>query len=438
MTTPATPTPTETRAPARRDSTPTPALFTGWSPDEVDLIRRTIAPGATDYELALYLRLCRTYGLDPFRRELVIEHRSTPTGRVPIFITTRDGYLKAAMRDPGYAGIIAGVVRAGDHFEYDTEHFTVRHSFGATRGRILGAWAIAYHKHRPPMMAYVPFEEYDQEQSPTWRRYPTAMIQKVAEVFVLRRQYSVSGLVAREEIDEIDAPRGGQPAAQVVPAIPAPVVGVPTSMPGDDPAGSPGGAVEADAAGEPPRAETPETDPRAAPPARTDQGAQLGPDEKRALQTLISAAARAEGFSGRTPGQDWLERHYGARRLDALTDRLDEIREHALRIATDRRSEESAPAPARPAAPEPAPAPPTPPRPAPPRDEQASPEQLETIRHAFLTHGIVGAEQIAWVRQVSRRASIRSLDDLTAEEAERVRRSLPYLGPQRQTSSPPA
>jgi hypothetical protein len=182
-------------------------LFEGWTAEEVDLIRRTIAPDATEHELALYLRLCRTYGLDPFRRELVMEkrRRRTPDGSgydvVPVWITTRDGYLKAAMRDPGYGGICSGVVCEGDTFEIDAEHFRVIHRFGATRGRILGAWAVAYHTERPPMVAYVPFDEYHDPASDTWRRHPTAMIQKVAEVFVLRRQFHITAIVAREEME---------------------------------------------------------------------------------------------------------------------------------------------------------------------------------------------------------------------------------------------
>jgi len=77
-------------------------LFPGWTPEEVDLARRTVAPDATEHELALFLRLCMTYGLDPFRKELVLEkrrrRRADGSGYdiVPVFITTRDAYLKAA------------------------------------------------------------------------------------------------------------------------------------------------------------------------------------------------------------------------------------------------------------------------------------------------------------------------------------------------------
>jgi len=40
-------------------------LFPGWTPEEVDLARRTVGPDATEHELALFLRLCKTYRHGP-------------------------------------------------------------------------------------------------------------------------------------------------------------------------------------------------------------------------------------------------------------------------------------------------------------------------------------------------------------------------------------
>lgn len=50
------------------------------------------------------------------------------------FIISRDGYLKAAMRDPDYAGLQSMVVREGDHFEIHPSEGRVVHRFGAKRG----------------------------------------------------------------------------------------------------------------------------------------------------------------------------------------------------------------------------------------------------------------------------------------------------------------
>ena len=41
-----------------------------WSPDEVTTIRNTVAKGASDNELKMFLHLSQTYGLDPFAKEI--------------------------------------------------------------------------------------------------------------------------------------------------------------------------------------------------------------------------------------------------------------------------------------------------------------------------------------------------------------------------------
>jgi hypothetical protein len=122
-----------------------------------------------------------------------------------LIMTSRDGYLKVAQRDPNYMGIQAAVVRKGDAFGFNPAAGTVEHSFGSERGAIIGAWAIAHHRMRMPVVCFVDFAEY-KGGSPIWSKYPSAMIQKVAEVFVLKRQFGINGLVTREEMDADEAP----------------------------------------------------------------------------------------------------------------------------------------------------------------------------------------------------------------------------------------
>jgi len=156
----------------------------------------------TEAEFAAFLLVARKLGLDPVAREIIPQVREGKQGRQVAFIVSRDGYLKAAMRDPGYAGLQSMVVREGDTFEVHPSEGKVVHRLGGKRGQILGAWAIAYHKERPPVIFFADFSEYYEanKESPTWRAYPSAMIQKVAEVGALRRQFSISGVVAAEEL----------------------------------------------------------------------------------------------------------------------------------------------------------------------------------------------------------------------------------------------
>lgn len=133
------------------------------------------------------------------------------------FITTRDGLLRVATRQPGYVGAPnANVVREGDIFKFKPSEGEVYHEFGTKRGKILGAYAVMKHKEHNPVAVFVDFDEYYNANSGlknsrsgkpnVWDTMPSAMIVKVAEVFVLRRQFPLGGLYTREEmgIDEMD------------------------------------------------------------------------------------------------------------------------------------------------------------------------------------------------------------------------------------------
>jgi len=173
--------------------------FAGFTPEQIDVIKRTVAKGATDDELAMFLSLASRYQLDPFAKEIwFVKH-----GDRSMIMTSRDGYLSIARRNPDYMGLLSGVVREGDEFEFEPTNTErpVRHRFGQERGKILGAWAVCYHRNRVPAIAWAEFEEYNRKAD-SWEKYPSAMIQKVAEVMVLKRQFGISGLVTKEEMGE--------------------------------------------------------------------------------------------------------------------------------------------------------------------------------------------------------------------------------------------
>lgn len=160
--------------------------------EKLNTIKQTVAKGASDAQLEMFLELCNRYQLDPFLKEIWY----VPSVGV---ISSRDGYLKVAQRDANFDGIVSAAVCAGDTFEIDPIAPTVRHSFGAKRGEVLGAYAIVFHKQRRPAVCFAPYEEYKKDSS-VWKTYKSAMICKVAEVLALKRQFGISGLVTEEEI----------------------------------------------------------------------------------------------------------------------------------------------------------------------------------------------------------------------------------------------
>lgn len=186
----------------------------------------------TEEEANHFIEVCETFGLNPLLGDIVFQRYETKNGPNTSFITTRDGLLRVATTQEGYVGPPnANVVREGDTFEFIPSEGSVRHEFGQKRGPILGAYAVMHHKRFRPVAVFVDFLEYFQANSGelnskyknknVWDKMPSAMIQKIAEVFVLRRQFPLGGLYTREEmsIDEdfsgnADIPEQSNPAPQ--------------------------------------------------------------------------------------------------------------------------------------------------------------------------------------------------------------------------------
>lgn len=171
----------------------------GYSKEQIDLVKNTVAKGATDDELQMFLYLAKQYDLDPFKKEIWF----VKYGKDATIMTSRDGYLKYAQQNPDFIGLTSFVVREGDIFEIDASEYKITHKFGLKRGRIMGAWARCERKGMKPFICYVEYSEY-KKSTQIWNTYPSAMIQKVAESFVLKRAFGINGLVTREELDTMD------------------------------------------------------------------------------------------------------------------------------------------------------------------------------------------------------------------------------------------
>lgn len=182
-----------------------------YSEDQVNLIRNTLAKGASEDELQIFLYLAQQYNLDPFKKEIWF----TKYGNQTNIMTSRDGYLKYAQTHREFEGLISFVIHEGDDFQVNASEYKITHKFGTRRGKILGAWSRCDRKGKRPFISYVSFEEYNQNNN-IWRKYPSAMIQKVAEVFVLKRAFGINGLVTKEEIgDDVQEPRIESPQLKV-------------------------------------------------------------------------------------------------------------------------------------------------------------------------------------------------------------------------------
>lgn len=205
---------------------------TTFTQEEKSLIfNRFVAPANGTKEEALhFVEYCETLGLNPLLGDVIFQKFESKYGPRTTFVTTRDGLMRVAVRDDNYVGPpISNVVREGDHFEFLPAEGTVIHKFGQKRGRILGAYAVLYHKKYRPYACWADFAEYFQANAKSqngksyiWDQYPTAMIEKVAETFALKRQFPiVGGLTTEEEIGMDGHADNTQPLPSIkaVPAI---------------------------------------------------------------------------------------------------------------------------------------------------------------------------------------------------------------------------
>ena len=185
-----------------------------WNKSQIDLIKRTVAKGATDDEFNMYMYMAKTYQLDPIMREIwFIKYDAKST---PIIMTSRDGYLAIANRNEHFQGMLSDVVHENDEFEKLPDGL-VKHKYGCKdRGEIIGAYAMGFRNDRKyPVYVFAHLSEY-YKAGKVWDVYTSAMILKVAEAMMLKRLISISGLVTKEEMaieDEpiiIDTPKKGK------------------------------------------------------------------------------------------------------------------------------------------------------------------------------------------------------------------------------------
>lgn len=162
--------------------------------DKIGLIKRTIAKGATDDELALFLHQAQRTGLDPLARQIHFQKYNTKNGPQIAIITGIDGYRLIADRTGKYAG--------SDEPVYD----------GRVDGKYPAKATVTVWKlvagQRVPFSASVYWNEYypGEQKGFQWRKMPHVMLAKCAEAAALRKAFpaDLSGMYTQDELEQAD------------------------------------------------------------------------------------------------------------------------------------------------------------------------------------------------------------------------------------------
>lgn len=170
-----------------------------WSEEEIQLIRDTVAKGATPQEFKLFLYRCRNMQLDPLKPGQIhfVKYGNSP-GTMIVGI---EGFRVRASRTGKHAGTKRGVTRD-------------------EKGRCNGAWAEVYRTDwTQPAREEVSLAEYNTGKA-QWAKMPETMIKKVAEASALRMAFpdELGGVYTKEEMDQAE-PESHEP--RQAPAITA-------------------------------------------------------------------------------------------------------------------------------------------------------------------------------------------------------------------------
>lgn len=201
----------ETTTLAERPGAPVGVPQIQFTRDQIELIKRTVADGTTDDELALFLYQAKRTGLDPLAKQIHCVKRG---GKMAIQ-TAIDGFRLTAERTGLYAGNDDTTFEGGDEAK-GTPPVKATH----TVWKMIGGARVSF----TATARWLEYFPGDNSQGFMWKKMPFHMLGKCAEALAFRKAFpaELSGVYTDDEMDQADTggdvtPRnatGQRPATQ--------------------------------------------------------------------------------------------------------------------------------------------------------------------------------------------------------------------------------
>jgi len=193
------------------------AAKTDYGREQIDLIKRTIAPDLDDNELALFVEVCKRTDLDPFRKEIYVQKRrirgrnGEPDTFRLVFITAIDGYRKRAANTGLYDGQLGPFWCALDGQWRDVWLDKMPPSAAKVGVRRKGCtepfWGVArYASYVQTVPAWEGNRIVGHKPVEMWEKMPDNQLAKCAEALALRKAFpnELGELRTHDEMEQAD------------------------------------------------------------------------------------------------------------------------------------------------------------------------------------------------------------------------------------------
>lgn len=174
----------------------TPEITEAFAPAVLEVIRTSIAPTANDQEFLLFAHKAASYGLDPFKNEIFFIKYGN-TARIQF---AAEAYLSKAREKEGFQPPDTQMVHENDEFKIAMNKETkemevVQHEIGFPRGKIIGAYSIAYRDGHRPVTVIMDIDEvahmFTGQNKDNWNKWTSDMFGKHVQQRALKKQYGL-------------------------------------------------------------------------------------------------------------------------------------------------------------------------------------------------------------------------------------------------------